>query len=168
MTEHTLAICRSLLVAFCLLGLGINPTRSTSASETVVRWDFSRTSDLNFDNVPDGWQRVYGKEYPRYLNVEIRPHDAAEDREMRFWDAMILNHWRTAQRMVRSLPPLPPSLADAVVNRYLSASIDGGGIRTFSPSFPVGTEYSYLLLGRIKTEGLVNNRAWLELNFLDA
>ncbi len=155
-------------MALCLLGLGMNPTHSTFASETVVRWDFSRTSDLNFDNVPDGWQRVYGREYPRYLNVEIRPHDVAQDLEMRSWDATVLKYWRTAQRMVRSLPTLPPSIADAVVNRYLSATIDGGGIRTYSPSFPVGAEYSYLLQGRIKTDGLVNNKAWMELNFLDA
>lgn len=139
-----------------------------SADTTVLRWDFSRQNDLNFDNLPDDWIRVYGRNYPRYLTLEIQPHDAAFDSDLRQLDAQVLRHWRNWQPYLPMLPELPPSLADGLSNRYLLAKVDGGAIMASSPPFLVSKEYSYRLHAKMRSDGLTGNRSWLELEYLDS
>jgi hypothetical protein len=167
-------------------------TNRACGNETVVNWDFSRRDDLNFDNQPDGWKRTFGNRHPRYLRLEIVPHAPAQEVAMRRIDAEVLKSWLDGREMLRKLPPesivvsatpslpricrtllrllpqLPPSLADASIDRYLRGEVDGGGIMSTGPSFEVKPDYSYYLSGRITTQGLVHNRAWVEMIFFDA
>jgi hypothetical protein len=153
-------------------GMGLRELRAqtgtpNSTDTTVLRWDFSRQNDLNFDNLPDDWKRVYGRNYPRYLTLEIQPHNAEFDNELRQLDAQVLRHWRKWQPHLPILPELPPSLADALSNRFLLAKVDGGAIVASSPPFPVSKEYSYRMHAKMRADGLTGNRAWLELEYLD-
>lgn len=188
------------LVLACVAGLA-GPVQSQSAitgggrqydaNETVVRWNFARNDDRNFDHVPDGWNRTFGRRYPRYLKLEIVPHDRSADESLRYLDAEILNAWlfvrpytqkiparsllvhsrpsllQIAQMSLISMPTLPPSITDRYSNHFLRGEVDGGAIASTSPAFPVDLDYSYRLQARIKTEGLVHNRAWVEMEFLD-
>lgn len=184
------------LVAFGTAALGVViPVRPAGAAdaahETVVQWKFSRDDDRNFDNNPDGWKRTYGRMFPRYLKLDIVPHDVSIDEMLRRLDAEILDGWltvrpytqkipagslwirtkpgilQTAQMVLIHLPSLPPSISDWLSNRYLRGEVNGGAIASTSPSYPVDLDYSYRLQARIKTEGLVHNQAWVQLSFLD-
>lgn len=155
-----------LVVILSLVSLGSAP--QARASETVAEWNFSRHNDLNFDEAPDGWKRVDGQGYPRYLTLAIRPNDAAHAERMRTVDASLLDSWQGLREYLPSLPSLPPSLADRFVDRYLRAELDGGALQTISPRIDVYTDYNYRLRLRLRSEGLKHNEAWAELAFYNA
>ncbi len=49
----------------------------------------------------------------------------------------------------------------------LRIDLDGGAGAAFSPPVPVSPEFSYILEGWIKTDGLEHDRAWISLTLLD-
>lgn len=148
--------------------LSLSPAPLAGANETVGHWNFSRHNDLNFDDAPDGWKRVDGPGYPRYLKLAIRPKDAAHAERMRELDARLLASWQSLREYFPSLPSLPPSISDWFVDRYLRAELDGGALQTISPRMDVYTDYNYRLRLRLRSEGLTNNQAWAELVFYNA
>lgn len=137
-------------------------------AEVVAQWNFSRGDDRNFDLQPDDWQRTTSKDYPHYLKLEIVPYNPWLDEGMRKTDGWVLSGWRRIRNQLRFLPSLPPSISDITVDRYLRGELNGGAIKTTSPSFEVADQYSYLLSAKLKTEGLVHNRFWVELVYYDA
>jgi len=54
-----------------------------------------------------------------------------------------------------------------VGNRCLRMEMDGGGATTYSPPIQVGPLFSYVMEGYVRTDGLVHNRAFVSLTFLD-
>ena len=99
---------------------------------------FDQASDANFDGWPDGWTRRRGPGYPSYVKIKIQPVAAQAD--------------------------------DAAPNvrQCLKVDLDGGGAAVFSPPVEVGSTYSYVLEGSIRTEQLQQDRAFLSVTFLDA
>lgn len=54
-----------------------------------------------------------------------------------------------------------------VGTRSLVFRLNGGNCAYFSPATPASSDYNYFLQGQVKTEGLVGDRAFLLLEFLD-
>ena len=52
-------------------------------------------------------------------------------------------------------------------DRCLRIQLDGGAAAAYSPPVAVGPLFSYVLEGRLKTEGLQHDRAYFSLTFLD-
>ena len=52
--------------------------------------------------------------------------------------------------------------------RRLTFKLDGSGVAAFSPPITVGPLFSYVLEAKLKTEGLVHDRAFLSVTFYDA
>ena len=61
-----------------------------------------------------------------------------------------------------------PKRLAAGVRQCLQVDLDGGGAAVFSPPVEVGSSYSYVLEGSMRTEGLEQDRAFLSVTFLDA
>ncbi len=160
-----------------------------STGQVVQRWDFGREDDRDFDAWPDDWQRRSGRDYPSYIDIEIRSDETAleaqaqqaDTRLMPIWVRMrqmlaktphwlpgVPTYWtRLSQAVAGSLPGLPPSLKDMVSSHYVEIRMDGGAAMLQSPPFPVTGMYSYVLGARLRTAGLERDAANAELVFLD-
>ncbi len=132
-----------------------------------ARWDFSRASDQNFDNWPDGWQRYRGTGYPAYVNVAITARDPDQERQFLALDTGVVRFWPRLRKSYPSLPVLPPSVTDAIVDRYLRVELDGGQVKLQSPGVPASRMYQYRFSCRMMTQGLRHDTAHAELVFVD-
>ena len=56
--------------------LALNEGREQHRQDRYV-WDFGRSNDTYFNGIPDGWTRVEGRRYPKYVKIEITPKDSA-------------------------------------------------------------------------------------------
>jgi hypothetical protein len=130
-------------------------------------WDFGRSSDMNTNDWPDDWRRYVGTGYPEYVRIEIQPHDGELESRARRIDASALKAWKLLRQSYPGLPVLPPSVADAVVDRYLHIQLDGGQARLESPALPASRMYKYRFTCRMMTEGLRHDSAHAELIFID-
>ncbi len=130
-------------------------------------WNFSRSNDTNFDDWPDDWQRKTGRRYPKYVKVGIAALDPEVEQQFRSLDTMMIRGWPTLKKKIPELPALPPSAADALVNRYLKVELDGGLVMVQSPKVKVSHAYQYRFSARVMTQGLRYNRARVEFIFLD-
>ncbi len=129
-------------------------------------WDFGRTTDPNFRKWPEGWKRVDGIGYPAYVRAKIVARDPALERQFGSLDTAVLLAW---QKLKKSYPglPVPPSLADAIVNRYFEITLDGGQFEAHSPPMPASRMFQYRFSCQIMTQGLRQDRARAEFVFLD-
>ncbi len=140
-----------------------------------VSWDFGRSTDTNFDrrlDGEDGWESCTDVGYPKYVTVAIEAHDPELERQFRKMDAAMIRVWPWLRKnaMLRQyvqLPPLPPSPTDAVIDRFLKVTLDGGQMKLESPLVATSHVYQYRFTCRIKTEKLRHDSAYAELVFLD-
>lgn len=156
----------------------------------VAEWKFDREDDRNYDDWPDAWKRRYGRRYPRYIAVGLKPHYSEIERRLRGFDAAALPVWerlRTAAPSVppvlpfvspaissalsvvaERLPPLPPASTDLLVDRYVRVDLDGGGAMLQSQPVAVSRMYGYALSAAIRTEKLQWDDCWAEMVYLDS
>ncbi len=166
-------------------------TRQTGLQgKPVIAWEFDRQDDQNYDDWPDQWKRRFGRSYPRYLPVGLRPHHPAWEALLHRLDAQTLPAWRRLRKLLRTkpgawallspllartapaveamLPALPPAATDWLVDRYLEVELDGGAAWIQSEPVPISSMYGYTLSAKVRTEGLQWDRGWAELVYLDA
>ncbi len=103
----------------------------------VFHCNFDQSSDANFDGWPDGWTRRRLPGYPSYVKIKIQPI------------------------------PAPAENAAPGVCQCLQVDLDGGGAAVFTPPIEVGSPYSYVLEGWLRTDHLQQDRAFLSVTFLD-
>jgi hypothetical protein len=107
--------------------------------------------------------------------MDVRYPDAVEIFHCRFdesWDQN-LDEWPDGwmRRRGEGFPKyLPIAIVDdpaAPGQRCLRVNLDGGAATLYSPDIPVGSRFSYILEGRLKTEALVHDRAFISVTFYD-
>lgn len=132
------------------------------------RWDFSRASDKDFGGWPDNWLRYDGPGYPNYVGIRIEARDPKLEEVVLPLDTAALNPWRKLRQIYPELSPLPPSLADILVDRCLSIHLDGGLARVESPSLPANPTFQYQFSVDVRTQGLVHDHVYAQIVFEDA
>ena len=137
------------------------------------RWDFSRGSDKNFDGWPDGFDRHFASGYPEYVEIDIQARDESFERQILGVDTAMVVRWPKLRRFLSSsslnldLPPLPPSIADYVVDRCLQIRLDGGKAKVTTPSLPTKSTFQYYFSVDIKTDRLTHDHVYAEVLFAD-
>ena len=132
------------------------------------RWDFGRRNDPDFKRWPEGWKRLQGPGYPRYVPIGIVAHDAdVEDRIRKLDIELVRIHRWLSDRWPSLQLPLPPALSDLFIDRYLRIDLDGGLAIVQSPPVETSWLYQYRLRCRIMTTGLRYDRVRAELVFID-
>jgi hypothetical protein len=117
----------------------------------VYRCDFThqivsaetRDADINYDGWPDDWKRRRGRGFPTYIKIGI----------------------------VGEAPPpaeTSGSASAAAAQRWLRVDLDGGAASVFAPPQEVSPRFAYVLEGRLRTDGLVNDVAYYSIAFYDA
>ncbi|QDT01787.1 hypothetical protein K227x_01550 [Rubripirellula lacrimiformis] len=144
-----------------------SPTASTVPELERHVWNFGRDDDVNFDNQPDGWKRAVGVGYPKYVRYSIAARDAEFEKRMLQIDTEMVRLWRDLRPLISGIPPLPPSLSDATVNRYLKIELDGGQLQAQSQTIDANRRFQYRFSADIMTQGLRHDTARAELVFLD-
>ena len=129
-------------------------------------WDFGRSSDPHFRKWPEGWKRVEGIGYPGYVGAKIVARDPALERQFGSLDTAILLGWQKLKKSFPSLP-IPPSIADAIVDRYFQIELDGGQFEAHSPAMPASRMFQYRFSCQVMTQGLRHDRVRAEFVFLD-
>ncbi|WP_390179977.1 hypothetical protein [Rhodopirellula bahusiensis] len=132
------------------------------------RWDFSRASDKDFGGWPDNWLRYDGPGYPNYVGIQIQARDPDLEEVVLPLDTAALKPWRKLRQFYPELPPLPPSLADILVDRCLSVRLDGGLARVESPSLPANPTFQYQFSVDVRTQGLMHDHVYAQIVFEDA
>jgi hypothetical protein len=132
------------------------------------RWNFGRQTDTDYDGRPDGWKRTTGVGFPRYVKVSIVPHDPEFAKQINGLDRDVVHAWKKIRNVFKSLPPLPPPILDAMVDRYLRIDLDGGQAELTSPKIAASPVYQYRFSCRTMTEGLRHDSARAEFVFLGA
>ncbi len=142
-----------------------------TASETQLEmfaWDFGRSDDKAYRGLPDNWKRFEGIGFPKYVDWAIVARDPSFEKSVQELDTTVIRWWdKYLKPRFSSLPPLPPSIADALVDRYLRIQLDGGQFKAQSPSIPASRMYQYRFSADIMTQGLRHDTAHAELVFLD-
>lgn len=125
-------------------GPAYEPETLRSGNETEVYFcGFEERSDLNYDNWPDGWTRRVGEDYPHYVAIEIVGSEPADDN----------------------------ADGDESNQHQLQISLNGGRASLFSPPIRISSNYSYELVGQIKSRpspANEQNEAWYTLTFFRA
>ena len=130
-------------------------------------WDFGRSDDPHFRGVPEGWRRYQGRGYPKYVGIGIEPKEPAIAQHLTRLDANLIELWKVCKRRYPKTP-MPPSIADLLVDRYLRIDLDGGQAMYESPAAQAKSIFQYRLTCQIMTQGLRHDTASAELVFLDA
>ena len=110
-----------------------------AGADEVLRHSFSPDEDRDFDNLPDGWLRRRGVQFPRYVHCGI-------DRSRGCFRGDARNAARQSLRM----------------------KVNGAEAVMYSPVLPLRGIHSYVFEGRILTRGLKHDAAVLSLSFLNA
>ena len=89
------------------------------------------------------------------------------------WDANFdqwPDNWtrRKSEKHPHFLPIAVVEDARATKGHALKIQLDGGAGEVLSPPIPVDASFSYVLEGRVKTEGLIHDRAYLCVKFYNA
>lgn len=138
------------------------------------RWDFSRVSDQDFNRWPDDFTRHKATGYPEYVGIEIQPRDRVIEKNIVQLDTSMALGWRTLREWLKRFPavpefaPLPPSIADYVVDRCLEIQLNGGQARVLTTRLPTSSTYQYRFSVDIHTKGLVHDQVFAEVLFSDA
>jgi hypothetical protein len=156
--------------------LSLPTVESSSADQDLAFWNFERPNDLNSDRFPDQWQRRQSVGYPDYVDAGIVGRDERLQKDIETFDSEITFAWQEFRRWAQSnfvtlapsLPPLPPSIADVVVDHYFRVTMDGGRFQARSPVVPAGPTYKYQFQCEMKYRGLQHDSAFVELVFVDS
>ncbi|WP_443217440.1 hypothetical protein [Rhodopirellula sp. P2] len=132
------------------------------------RWDFSRASDKDFGGWPDNWLRYDGAGFPNYVSIQIEARDPELEKAVLPLDTAALRPWQKLRRLYPELSPLPPSMADLLVDRCLTIRLDGGLARVESPSLPANPTFQYQFSVDVRTEGLVHDHVFAQVVFQDS
>lgn len=132
------------------------------------RWDFSRKSDKDFGGWPDNWIRYDGSGYPNYVSIQIEARDPKLAEAVQPLDTAALGPWQKLRRFYPQLSPLPPSLADILVDRCLTIRLDGGLARVESPALPANPTFQYQFSVDVRTTGLTHDHVYAQIVFEDA
>ena len=132
-----------------------------------IRWDFSRSTDQDFNDWPDGWQRHKGIGYPQYVSCLIAAKDPDLEKQLLKIDTALVRGWAAVRQQFPSLPALPPAVTDSMIDRYLRVDLDGGQVKVQTTRVRVSRLYQYRFTCRIMTQGLRYDTARAELVFLD-
>ena len=130
-------------------------------------WDFSRADDPEFTKFPWRWKRVEGIGFPNYVGREITARNPEFETRLLSWDTLAVRWWKEIRKSIPTLPPLPPSITDMLVDRYLRVVLDGGQFAAQSPEIPVSRRYQYEFSCQIATRYLKHDSAFAEFVFLD-
>lgn len=146
---------------------------------TQKTWSFGRVDDLDFNGQPDDFRRRSGLGFPAYVAAEIVPKDAAMQQNLAELDSSLLQAYRSIQTTldqwaarrpgrVRREIPLPPSVTDALVDRYYQIKLDGGQFSARSKTIPANPMYRYRLRCQMRCQSLRFDQASVELVFVDS
>lgn len=133
-------------------------------SPPLVIWEFGRHDDPGFRGVPHGWKRYEGIGFPKYVAIGIKAKDAEFERSLIRLDTSLIHCWNHIRQVCPSVP-LPPSITDLLVDRYLRIDLDGGQAKYESPSVPANRAFQYRFSVSIMTQGLMHDSARAELVF---
>ncbi|MFG0291367.1 MAG: hypothetical protein ACF8CQ_24600, partial [Rhodopirellula sp. JB044] len=137
------------------------------------RWDFSRSGDADFDRWPDLFTRHVETGFPEYVRILITPREEELEANVLALDTALLLRWPQIRRSLKwipqskHLPPLPPSLADFLVDRCLTVRLDGGQARVVSPALPTSRRYQYRFSVDVFTQNLVHDSVYAQVIFFD-
>lgn len=131
-------------------------------------WDFGRASDKDFNDWPDDWKKYVGIGYPKYVQVTLAARNSELEQQLQKLDAGLVGLWGGLRQHATGLPLLPPSLTDAIVDRYLRIDLDGGQFKAQSPPLPASRSHKYRFSCQISTKGLRHDTARAEFVFLDS
>ncbi|EMI52124.1 hypothetical protein [Rhodopirellula sallentina] len=137
------------------------------------RWDFSRSGDADFDKWPDLFTRHVETGFPEYVRILITPREKELEANVLALDTALLLRWPQIRRSLKwipqseRLPPLPPSLADFLVDRCLTVRLDGGQARVVSPPLPTSRRYQYRFSVDVFTQNLVHDSVYAQVIFYD-
>ena len=107
--------------------------------------------------------------------IEGRYPDASEVFVCDFEENWDVNFDQWPDRWSRRRGPSYPHYIDVRIEetstpqglRALRVQMDGGAVVLYSPPIEIGTHHSYVLEGRLKTERLVHDEAFLSVSFLN-
>jgi len=138
------------------------------------RWDFSRQGDTDFDRWPDRFTRHFNTGFPEYVRIGIVPRDSQLEAKILSLDTALVLKWPGIRRFTEGfpfadkLPPLPPSLTDALIDRCLQVQLDGGQARVLSPELPTSHRFQYRFSVDVLTKDLVHDSVDAQVIFTDA
>ena len=132
-----------------------------------VHWNFGRSDDPQFLGVPKDWKRYEGLGYPKYVEIKIKAKHEDLEKELKYLDRRLVQLWQRLRSSYPSLQPLPPSVTDLLVDRYLQVKLDGGQAMYESPRVPARRTFQYQFSCSMMTEGLRYDSARAELIFKD-
>jgi hypothetical protein len=133
------------LLLLILSTVGAAPNDPPATAGDVLTCNFEEATDRDYDGWPDGWVRRHSRELPEFLKIGIVPEPVN--------------------------PPFAPPTSDSEkqgINRCLEIALDGGGAVVSTPPCAISPQFSLALSVRMKTAGLINDGAWVELALLDA
>jgi hypothetical protein len=134
-----------MLTLLSLLIVAIAPAAANDGppGEAVVVFStgFEEDADLDFDLWPDGWIRRRGPGYPRYVGMQI-----------------------VDPALIKSAAPQPPAPEG---RRVLRVELDGGAAGMSSGQLPFDADYSFVLEGWVRAEGLRHDDATIFLSVHD-
>ena len=146
---------------------GTDPDRADLAPLSGTRWDFGRRDDPQFLGLPAGWKRYEGVGYPQYVKIGIKAKDTSLERELIQLDTALIKLWERLNDLAPSVSlPLPPSIADLIIDRYLRVDLDGGQALYESPAISCERSFQYHFRCHIMTERLRHDSARAQLVFL--
>ncbi len=134
-------------------------------------WNFGREDDQGFDRLPDDWMRGEGIGFPKYVKIVIAPHDESLAAQLQAIDSALVLAWPSVRQALSTwftLPALPPSLLDPLLDKFLLIELDGGQAMIQSPPKPTDQLFQYRFSCRVMTEGLKYDTAIASLVFLDS
>jgi hypothetical protein len=143
-------------------------------AELTSSWDFQRSGDQNLDLWPDDWKRIVGREFPKYLPVQIVARNGnLEQSSVEAGKSLgkIYVGWKRGRLpskvVLESLPPEVDSLFDQTIDRCLEMQVNGGSINLCSPTIPIEPRFYYRMQLDIQCQGMNHHKAWAQLELLD-
>jgi hypothetical protein len=148
--------------------------KDQALAELTASWDFQRSSDTNFDRWPDGWQRYLGRNFPRYINIEIAARNTELEESSLKAGQSIGKLWLAWQRgkipnglKLETLPPEVDKLLDTTVNRCLEMRLNGGSIDISTPLMAIEPRFYYSLQFDLQTVELSDHKVSAQIEILD-
>ena len=166
-TKVVFVVALFVMIADVPTAIGQRAIVDPETDMTSFVWDFSRADDPEFLKFPHQWQRIRDIGFPRYVESEITARDPEYEKRLLSLDTLAVRWWKELHRSVPSLPALPPSIADSLVDRYLRIVLDGGQFEARSPVIPVSRKFQYRFSCQITTNDLKHDSASADFLFLD-
>ncbi len=142
------------------------PSRRNEASYRAIFGTLGGQPAAGLRAMPKGWKRAEGIGYPAYVKAGLAARDPELAEQFGRLDTAIVRGWQKLKKLYPDLP-FPPSVADAIVDRYFQVELDGGQFEAHSPALPASRMFQYRFSCQIMTQGLRHDRVRAEFVFLD-